>query len=227
MTAAVASSWGRPQSAMSPAPTNTGSAPGLVLKVQVGPVVVRLPSLTVTYHSNFWPSARLDQMACRWCPRRRRVLGDLGEDAARERAAEVGHRQRVVVGIGDADVEGRRGADPGGAVGRCVERRDAGAKLPGGGGTKPGTQAAAADGRTVDLVALEPSPTSSRCRFIRGPSGHRPVPERDLGILGGLDLGLGAADVPDPHLVEHALRRNRQWSTVVGGHGRRRAARWI
>ena len=51
--AAVASSWVRPQSAMSPAPTNTGSLPEAVLKVQVGPVVVRLPSLTVTYHSNF------------------------------------------------------------------------------------------------------------------------------------------------------------------------------
>ena len=68
MTAAVASSWVRPQSAMSPAPTNTGSAPGLVLKVQVGPVVVRLPSLTVTYHSNFWPAARLDQSAVSLVP---------------------------------------------------------------------------------------------------------------------------------------------------------------
>ena len=54
--------------AMSPVPTNTGSLPGLVLNVQVGPVVVRLPSLTVTYHSNFWPSARLDQSAVSFVP---------------------------------------------------------------------------------------------------------------------------------------------------------------
>ena len=45
--------------AMSPAPTNTGSAPAAVLKVQVGPVVVAVPSLTVTYHSNFWPAPML------------------------------------------------------------------------------------------------------------------------------------------------------------------------
>ena len=29
------------------------------MKVQVGPVVVAVPSLTVTYHSNFWPAPRL------------------------------------------------------------------------------------------------------------------------------------------------------------------------
>src|SRR4029079_8987983 len=48
---------------MPPAPTNTGSLPAAVLKVQVGPVVVAIPSLTVAYHSNVWPVARLDQVA--------------------------------------------------------------------------------------------------------------------------------------------------------------------
>ena len=33
-----------------------------MLKVQVGPVVVSVPSLTVAYHSNVWPAPRLDQV---------------------------------------------------------------------------------------------------------------------------------------------------------------------
>src|SRR5215208_3193590 len=45
--------------AMSPAPTNTGSALGVVWKFQVGPVVITVPSLTVMYHSNSWPASRL------------------------------------------------------------------------------------------------------------------------------------------------------------------------
>ena len=51
------------------------------------------------------------------------VLGDLGEVAARERATEEGHGERVGVGIGHADAQRRRGADPGASVGRRVERR--------------------------------------------------------------------------------------------------------
>ena len=35
----------------------------MVWKVQVGPVVVLVPSLTVAYHSNVWPAPRLDQVA--------------------------------------------------------------------------------------------------------------------------------------------------------------------
>ena len=37
--------------AMSPTPTKTGSALAVVWNVQVGPVVVWVPSLTVAYHS--------------------------------------------------------------------------------------------------------------------------------------------------------------------------------
>ena len=95
--------------AMSPVPTKTGSLAGVVWKVQVGPVVVWVPSLTVAYHSNVWPGAEAR-------PGRRvvaargdaRVLGDLGEVAARERTAEVGDGQRIGVGVGDADVQRRR-----------------------------------------------------------------------------------------------------------------------
>ena len=36
---------------MSPAPTKTGSTLATVWNVQVGPVVVCVPSLTVAYHS--------------------------------------------------------------------------------------------------------------------------------------------------------------------------------
>ena len=39
------------QSAMSPAPTMTGSVPAAVLNVRVALVVVVEPSLTVAYHS--------------------------------------------------------------------------------------------------------------------------------------------------------------------------------
>src|SRR5215212_9417265 len=55
---AVASSVVRVQSAMSPAPTRTGSAPGAVSKVQVWLVVVLAPSETVTNHSYRWPDPR-------------------------------------------------------------------------------------------------------------------------------------------------------------------------
>ena len=50
-SAPVASSPLLVQSAMSPAPTSTGSAPGAVLNVRIALVVVVEPSLTVTYHS--------------------------------------------------------------------------------------------------------------------------------------------------------------------------------
>ncbi len=51
------------------------------------------------------------------------VLCDLGVVAARERTAVVGDRQRVAVGVGDVDIEGRRGADPGRRVRGAVQRR--------------------------------------------------------------------------------------------------------
>ena len=71
--------------AMSPAPTNTGSALGVVWKVQVGPVVVSVPSLTVTYHSNFWPAPRLAQVRGRLEPEATPVFCAIWrEDATRE-----------------------------------------------------------------------------------------------------------------------------------------------
>ena len=48
---------------MSPTPTKTGSVLATVWNVQVGPVVVLVPSLTVTYHSNVWPAPRPGQAA--------------------------------------------------------------------------------------------------------------------------------------------------------------------
>ena len=50
MSAPVASSPVLLQSAMSPAPTITGSKPAAVLNVRVALVVVDEPSLTVAYH---------------------------------------------------------------------------------------------------------------------------------------------------------------------------------
>ncbi len=61
MTAAVSVSFVFVHAAMSPTPTKTGSAPSAVWKVQVGPVVVWVPSLTVAYHSNSWPAPRPGQ----------------------------------------------------------------------------------------------------------------------------------------------------------------------
>src|SRR5215212_3389395 len=58
MIAAVAVSFVFAQSEISPTPPNTGSAPGLVRNVQVGPVAVTVPSLTVTYHSYSCPPSR-------------------------------------------------------------------------------------------------------------------------------------------------------------------------
>ena len=63
MTAAVSVSFVFVHAAMSPVPTKTGSLLGMVWKVQVGPVVVLVPSLTVAYHSNVCPAPRLDQVA--------------------------------------------------------------------------------------------------------------------------------------------------------------------
>ena len=54
--------------AMSPTPTKTGSALATVWKVQVGPVVVRVPSLTVAYHWNVWPAPRPAQAAVSLVP---------------------------------------------------------------------------------------------------------------------------------------------------------------
>ena len=53
---------------MSPTPTNTGSTLARVWKVQVGPVVVRVPSLTVAYHSKVWPAPRLTQVVAVFVP---------------------------------------------------------------------------------------------------------------------------------------------------------------
>ena len=70
------------------------------------------------------------------------MLGDLGEVAARERAAEEGDGQRVGVGIGDADAQGRPGADAGAPSAGAFSVGESGAPLPAG-GTKPGTQVGA------------------------------------------------------------------------------------
>ena len=68
----------------------------------------RVPSLTVAYHSNFWPAPRFAHEVVVLVPEATaRVLADLGEVAAGERAPEEGHRHRVGVGIGHADAERR------------------------------------------------------------------------------------------------------------------------
>ena len=50
MMAAVSSSPVLVQDAMSPTPMRTVPVSAVVLKVQVGPVVLSVPSLTVAYH---------------------------------------------------------------------------------------------------------------------------------------------------------------------------------
>ena len=110
--------------AISPAPTNTGSLPGAVLKVQVGPVVVSVPSLTVAYHSNVWPAPRLDQVVVVVAPEATAVFWAIwAKTPLAERATEEGHGQRVTVRVGHADAQGRRGADAGGGIRRGVQGR--------------------------------------------------------------------------------------------------------
>ena len=40
--------------------------------------------------------------------------------------------------------------------------------------------------------------------LVEAPAGDEAGARGELGVLGGLDLGPGAGDVPDPGLVEHA-----------------------
>src|SRR6185503_15863638 len=138
MIAAVVVSCGRPQSAMSPAPTNTGSAPAAVRKVQVGPVVVAFPSLTVTYHSYCWPESRLGHVVVVLLPDATLVFCAIW---AKMPLAEGRPKKVTVSGLASGS------ETPTSSVGEVpvplapfvgeLTIGASGARFPGGGGTKP------------------------------------------------------------------------------------------
>ena len=132
-----------------------------------------VPSLTVTYHSNFWPAPSSPTRWSCWSPRRHRCSGRSGRSCRWRTVDQEGHRQRVGIRIGHADAERRRGADAGGAVGRAVERRRVGDARQGrdlgrreGGPVDPGVVEQAGEPRVASLWA------PSRRQFV-GADGRR------------------------------------------------------